>query len=87
MKKSLGALTVLGATLGAARAQSTVTLNGRIDMSVMHNHVFGRSASSRSIPAPFPAVFAPGFGAALIRPAACRNAGVQQRWSQRQMPG
>lgn len=41
MKKSLIALAVLGATLGAAHAQSTVTLYGRIDMSVMHNNVFG----------------------------------------------
>lgn len=41
MKKSLIAMAVLGATLGTAHAQSTVTLYGRIDMSVMHNNVFG----------------------------------------------
>jgi predicted porin len=48
MKKSLIALAVLGATLGAAHAQSTVTLYGRIDMSVMHNNVFG-GASQASV--------------------------------------
>lgn len=41
MKKSLLALAVLGSTLGAAQAQSTVTLYGRIDMAVMHNNLFG----------------------------------------------
>jgi len=41
MKKSLMTLAVLGAAMGAAHAQSTVTLYGRIDMSVMHNNVFG----------------------------------------------
>ena len=40
MKKSLIALAVLGATGGSVQAQ-TVTLYGRIDMSVMHNNVFG----------------------------------------------
>lgn len=41
MKKSLIATAVLAATLGSAYAQNTVTLYGRIDMSVMHNDPFG----------------------------------------------
>ena len=41
MKKSLIALAALGAAMGAAQAQSTVTLYGRIDASLMHNDPFG----------------------------------------------
>lgn len=41
MKKSLIALAVLGAMMGGAQAQSSVTLYGRIDVSLMHNKVFG----------------------------------------------
>jgi predicted porin len=41
MKKSLITIAILGATFGAAHAQSTVTLYGRIDASLMHNDVFG----------------------------------------------
>ncbi len=41
MKKSLITLAVLGATLGAAHAQSSVTLYGRIDLSLMHNDIVG----------------------------------------------
>lgn len=41
MKKSLAALAVLGAMVGAAQAQSTVTVYGRIDASLMHNDPFG----------------------------------------------
>ena len=41
MKKSLIALAVFGATAGAAHAQSSVSLYGRLDLSLMHNHFFG----------------------------------------------
>jgi len=41
MNKSLIALAVLGTMMGAAQAQSTVTLYGRIDASLMHNNPFG----------------------------------------------
>lgn len=41
MKKSLIVLAVLGAMVGAAHAQSTVTIYGRIDASLMHNDPFG----------------------------------------------
>lgn len=48
MKKSLIALAVLGAMTGTAQAQSTVTLYGRIDASLMHNNPLG-GASQWSI--------------------------------------
>jgi predicted porin len=41
MKKSLIALAVLGAMVGGAQAQSSVTLYGKIDVSLMRNKVFG----------------------------------------------
>jgi predicted porin len=41
MKKSLIALAVLGAAFGAAHAQSSVSLYGRVDLSLMHNNVVG----------------------------------------------
>jgi len=41
MKKSLMALAVLGAMVGGAHAQSTVTLYGKIDASLMHNNPLG----------------------------------------------
>ena len=41
MNKSLIALAVLGTMMGAAQAQSTVTLYGKIDASLMHNNPFG----------------------------------------------
>ncbi len=41
MKKSLIALAVLGVMMGAAHAQSSVTIYGRIDASLMHNDPFG----------------------------------------------
>lgn len=41
MKKSLIALAALGALAGSAQAQSSVTLYGRIDASLMHNKPFG----------------------------------------------
>ncbi|MEZ5638091.1 MAG: porin [Burkholderiaceae bacterium] len=41
MKKSLMALAVLGVMMGAAQAQSSVTIYGRIDASLMHNDPFG----------------------------------------------
>jgi len=41
MKKSLITLAVLGAMVGAAHAQSTVTLYGRIDASLIHNDPLG----------------------------------------------
>ncbi len=41
MKKSLVTLAVLGAMMGGAQAQSSVTLYGRIDVSLMRNNVFG----------------------------------------------
>ena len=40
MKKSLIALAVLG-VMSAAQAQSSVTIYGRIDASMMHNDPFG----------------------------------------------
>jgi predicted porin len=41
MKKSLMALAVLGMMAGTAQAQSSVTVYGRIDASLMHNNPFG----------------------------------------------
>lgn len=41
MKKSLIALAVLGVMVGAAQAQSSVTIYGRIDASLMHNDPLG----------------------------------------------
>ncbi len=41
MKRTLIALAALGAMTGAAQAQSSVTLYGRIDASLMHNKPFG----------------------------------------------
>ena len=41
MKKSLITLAVLGAMVGGAQAQSSVTLYGKIDVSLMRNKAFG----------------------------------------------
>ncbi len=41
MKKSLMTVALLGVMTGAAQAQSSVTIYGRIDASLMHNNPFG----------------------------------------------
>jgi predicted porin len=46
MKKSLIALAVLGAMVGGAQAQSTVTLYGKIDLSMIHNKAVIPAAGS-----------------------------------------
>eukprot|EP00611_Tribonema_gayanum_P014480 TRINITY_DN25867_c0_g1_i1.p1 TRINITY_DN25867_c0_g1~~TRINITY_DN25867_c0_g1_i1.p1 ORF type:complete len:328 (+),score=46.82 TRINITY_DN25867_c0_g1_i1:88-1071(+) len=45
MKKSLIALAVLGAMVGAAQAQSSVTLYGKIDLGLVHSDPFGGTSN------------------------------------------